>query len=398
MSNYPIICRYIGTHDIFRIYNKFHEKEDGYKKPHSSPRDKLPKCTFVIKHMDMLVLEKYTSCREYTEYVCHPSLPLGKEIIFLFISTGNSHTAGITKQGDLYAWGMNDRCQLGTGDLIDRKDPCRIELLSEEGRVIELECRLLHTIVITSTMNGYGMGLNLYNQLGNGCIQSLSPTKIKGRWKQILETGCSTFLKSANGLHYGCGWNSNGELMMGHNTMMTIPYPIIFSTRFGKIVSIASGDSETLILNRDGKVYHNYGSYEMISKENERVESILCGLDWKMMITRDGKLYAWGSRYMSDDIRRITLDNKDTKFVYLKPRNFVWNYRFIVTLKTILPISRLLSIGFLCKLPMEIRLEILKFLDEDKVFNSKHWRTLIDFSYHRKYYKLKEFIQCMEEI
>ena len=65
------------------------------------------------------------------------------------IECGVYHTVGLTKNGQVFTWGKNDRGdQLGHGDYEDRSVPTKIESL--DGTVItKISCCAYHTAVLT---------------------------------------------------------------------------------------------------------------------------------------------------------------------------------------------------------------------------------------------------------
>ena len=66
--------------------------------------------------------------------------------VFDGVSCGSRHTAAVSKDGTVRAWGWNARGQLGTGDRIDRSTPTRVDIPGG-GRAARVACGWWHTLV-----------------------------------------------------------------------------------------------------------------------------------------------------------------------------------------------------------------------------------------------------------
>lgn len=92
-----------------------------------------------------------------------------------FIATGSAavHAAVGTVDGLVYAWGRNEKGQLGIGDTLNRSSPTLVESLKGVKAVAGAAGRH-HTVIVCSDGSSYGMGLNSYGQCGNGHMKKLS--------------------------------------------------------------------------------------------------------------------------------------------------------------------------------------------------------------------------------
>mmetsp|Transcript_8992 Transcript_8992/g.15604 ORF Transcript_8992/g.15604 Transcript_8992/m.15604 type:complete len:661 (+) Transcript_8992:155-2137(+) len=92
------------------------------------------------------------------------------------IAAGAQHSMALTVGGAILAFGANSHGQLGTGDLVNRWKPTRINLAlpGDESRclrVVQLACGLNHTVALFSnqgTLQVRTTGCNLHGQLGHG--------------------------------------------------------------------------------------------------------------------------------------------------------------------------------------------------------------------------------------
>ena len=71
-----------------------------------------------------------------------------RKLEWIQMECGGDYTVGLTKNGDVYAWGSNGSGQLGHGDNEPRTIPTKVESL--DGRVItKISCGETHTAALT---------------------------------------------------------------------------------------------------------------------------------------------------------------------------------------------------------------------------------------------------------
>ncbi len=141
------------------------------------------------------------------------------------ISTGESHSFGMTEKGKVYTWGQNYRGQLGLGGkggIRYRASPKLLE--SPKGEQWEkVICGENHSLGITKNNNVYVWGDNLHNQLGLGLgskIKEIYSPKLlnppKGeKWAQIMTKTNSSFAFTQSHKLYVWGNNMHGQLGLG---------------------------------------------------------------------------------------------------------------------------------------------------------------------------------------
>jgi alpha-tubulin suppressor-like RCC1 family protein len=89
---------------------------------------------------------------------------------------GPHHYLALTQSGEVYAWGCNDKGQLGLGDTQWRTKPTKVPGLSA---VKASAAGWKHSLALTESGEIYGWGANGYGQLGVGDTQDrLTPTKV----------------------------------------------------------------------------------------------------------------------------------------------------------------------------------------------------------------------------
>jgi len=89
------------------------------------------------------------------------------------VSIGDKHTAAITHDGALYAWGCGSNGQLGLGDNQYRSSPTRVTAL-EGIRIVQVVCGHSHTAALSEHGHVYTWGRGGYDLqsivIGPGCL------------------------------------------------------------------------------------------------------------------------------------------------------------------------------------------------------------------------------------
>lgn len=202
--------------------------------------------------------------------------PLAGKAIAQVCAAAKSSFA-LTIDGGIYAWGWNGNGQLGTGGASLSHVPVAVDM---SGALAGKEPTALaagddHVLCITSDGGLYAWGMNDRGQLGDGTTESrVTPV-------EILRTGALTgkvftkvwagsthsFALSADGTLFGWGSNDHGQLGLD-----TSPGAILSPTEIpvggamaGKTIQkIAAGRDFTLIICTDGSVFgmgdNRYGS------------------------------------------------------------------------------------------------------------------------------------------
>jgi len=120
------------------------------------------------------------------------------------LTAGQRHTCAI-RGGELWCWGINDRGQLGLGDLESRSFPVRV---GTESDWLTVSAASGHTCGIRSTNNVGGLycwGDNEQGQLGTGAGEEMIPTP-------TLVSNNIQFATVATGESHTCGLQGNGTL------------------------------------------------------------------------------------------------------------------------------------------------------------------------------------------
>ena len=162
-----------------------------------------------------------------------------------YVALGTYHSAAITKYGSLYMWEYNNYGQLGNGSTTNSYTPVKIM-----ENVAAVSLGDYHSAAITKDGSLYMWGENSDGQLGNGTTNNLTrPQRIAVNVQSVELYGSYTTAISKDGGLYTWGYNLNGRLGNGTTTNSYTPIKIM-----SNVVSSAGG-SHTIALKKDGTVY-----------------------------------------------------------------------------------------------------------------------------------------------
>jgi alpha-tubulin suppressor-like RCC1 family protein len=197
------------------------------------------------------------------------------------ITAGYLHTVALKKDGTVWAWGLNYTGQLGDGTVTDRYTPVQVIDL---GSITSVKAKGTGSIALRNDGTVWAWGYNGWGQLGDETLTSryspvqvmsisdvlaiyedyvyhgngTEPTGLTGI--AAIEAGYyDTFLLTNNGMVWGWGDNSGGQL--GNGTQIDRFSPG-WTTGLYDVKAIALGSYSTYALKNDGTVWawgSNYG-------------------------------------------------------------------------------------------------------------------------------------------
>ncbi|MDD5075423.1 MAG: DUF4215 domain-containing protein, partial [Candidatus Peribacteraceae bacterium] len=154
------------------------------------------------------------------------------------ISAGYGHSLAIDSSGNVYAWGLNEKGQLGTGTTTNSTTPVRVKGVGGGGNltgIAAISAGYDHSLALDTNGGVFAWGKNESGELGNGTTtNSATPVRVKGESGQGYLTGMREIVASKgfslalnnSGFAYGWGENSGGQLLDGTGTNRSLPAPL----------------------------------------------------------------------------------------------------------------------------------------------------------------------------
>eukprot|EP01116_Phalansterium_solitarium_P018380 TRINITY_DN4848_c0_g1_i2.p1 TRINITY_DN4848_c0_g1~~TRINITY_DN4848_c0_g1_i2.p1 ORF type:complete len:1991 (-),score=624.09 TRINITY_DN4848_c0_g1_i2:485-6457(-) len=203
--------------------------------------------------------------------------------VLVDIAAGLYHNIALDNQGRIWAWGYNQRGQLGlplnpdpfagfqrvpSPTVVPTSfRPASVSAAEQQSAILDVDGRV------------WMCGSNLWGQLGQGyknqtscgCLSTFTlfggETLASTRVALVHAADDYTLVVTAEGQMFGVGRNHNGQLCLGYDSksefdpsVLTLK-PAIGLT--GRVSQLASGDDQTIVLDQSGRAfvcgYNNYG-------------------------------------------------------------------------------------------------------------------------------------------
>ena len=257
-------------------------------------------------------------------------MPEGFDAQIVSVSAGLLHTTFLTDDGDVYAFGFNNRGPLGTGDEETRTTAVKVEALDDVNiTAIENGNGVSYAISDTGTL--YAWGTNSNGQLGLGDQdERLVPTAVEALANETVvsvSSGTSfTLALTADGQVWAFGSNTDGQLgspdaLEDDGTpARRATEPVLVEGLPGNVTSVTADTKTSFAVTEDGRVFgwgesrngqllqgtdNGNGTFtadpadvlapvELTDLMPEGVVEIKGGARWFMALTEDGDVYAWG--------------------------------------------------------------------------------------------------------
>ncbi len=183
------------------------------------------------------------------------------------IAAAESHTAALTRDGLIYAWGRNNEGELGDGTTISRTTPVAVDMSGVlSGKIVTaIAVGDEHTVALTSEGKIYTWGRNTYGQLGDGTVFNRTrPVAVdtsgvlSGKIVTAIAAGGDHTVASVSaGDVFAWGNNSYGQLGNGTITNNSMPVAVFLGgVLAGKTVTmIAAGGVHTMAITSEGRAY-----------------------------------------------------------------------------------------------------------------------------------------------
>jgi len=227
------------------------------------------------------------------------------------VSCGKDHVGVVTENGKLYMWGDNNSGQIGNGYAGGTQ--LTPTLVRFKEKVSQVSCGFATTGVVTKSGKLYMWGDNQFGALAIGSLGGLMTmpdhVAIDGKVVQVSSGVSHSGAVTRDGKLYMWGDNQRGQL--GDGTAIGKSIPTLISSING-VVQVSCGDYHTGAVTKEGKLYM-WGS-NMFGKLGVRkgivasvipmhvpipggVEQVSCGLHNTGVVSKDKKVYMWGSGF-----------------------------------------------------------------------------------------------------
>lgn len=241
------------------------------------------------------------------------------------VAGASFHTLSLTADGKIYSWGYNGDGELGDGSVNDRTvpGPAFMEGALTGKTVVAVSHGSLHSLAMTSDGQAFAWGYNGTGQLGDGTFDDHSiPTAIDtsgvlaGKILIAVAGGDDHSLALADdGKVYAWGRNDFGQLGDGTSDPRSSPVAVdTTGVLAGKtVIAIGGGHTHSLVLTADGKLYAwGYNQNGQLGNgtgidslvpvavnmtgvlAGKTVTAIAAGGDHNIVLTSDGRVYSWG--------------------------------------------------------------------------------------------------------
>jgi len=175
------------------------------------------------------------------------------------ISAGQNYSQVLMANGVLYGFGENGLGQLGIGNTTDQLTPV-VSASSLSGSIADVACGYTHTLCILANGEVRAWGFQFAGALGNddgsfaGVSSPVTPHFGFTPTATTISAGVNySQVLMANGVLYGFGENSSGQLGIGNTTDQLTPV-VSASSLSGSIADVACSRLHTLCILSNGEV------------------------------------------------------------------------------------------------------------------------------------------------
>ena len=223
------------------------------------------------------------------------------------VTAGGAHTAIVTPDGRVYAWGDNIAGQIGNGNGNDVLSPV---LLNTITGVTAIAGGLQHTLALTWDGQVHAWGSKASGRIGDGNSSGnyVTPYHITTLSNIVAVAAGDThsLALTSDGRVFGWGGNAARQLGLGHTIDQLVPVEI---PGLSNIVAIAAGDSNSFAVSNTGQLYGwgSNGSSRLSLPSTVTFQStpvvlslpdvvaIAPGFAFTLALTKNGSVFAWGA-------------------------------------------------------------------------------------------------------
>ena len=143
------------------------------------------------------------------------------------VAVGKDYTVALKKDGSLWAWGKNNRGQLGLGDTLKRYAPVQVGKAKDWAAVAAGK---EHTLGLKTDGSLWAWGRNEYGQLGDGTSTDRNTTPVQvgtaKDWAAVAAGEEHTVALKKDGSLWAWGSNTKGQLGLGDTLKRYAPVQV----------------------------------------------------------------------------------------------------------------------------------------------------------------------------
>ena len=247
----------------------------------------------------------------------------------LSLEVSGTHTCAITSRGRLFAWGWNDKHQLGSGKPSSR--PRVVETL-KDTRVLQVTCGNDHTLALDDSGAVWAFGDNSKGQLGQGHYRDvMGAVKVEGMEGKVVlvASGANqSFAVTKEGVAYMWPYETYGGERRSTPIAMPTTSPVVeislglqfcvFIVSNGLVYSFGQSNDEGQQGHGDRIPRHSPELITPLRETGEKAESVSCGFKHVVCRTHLGKVYTWGCGKYGQLGHSTTVSQLTPRLLYIR--------------------------------------------------------------------------------
>jgi alpha-tubulin suppressor-like RCC1 family protein len=246
---------------------------------------------------------------------------------FCQISTGDSHTSAIDKNGRAWGWGINGYGQLGDNTIVSQRTP--VSVLGTVKTFCKISVGVSFSMAIDKNGRAWGWGINDVGQLGNNAIVSQrTPVSVLGTVKTFCQIHTGPYHVLAidkNGRAWA--WGNNNQAQIGdnsdNNVITSRRTPVSVAGAIKTFCQIYAGLNDSVAIDKNGRAWGwganfsgELGDNTFVSKRTpvsvlgtvKTFCKISVGTNFTLAIDKNGRAWGWGYNYYG----QLGIDTKIT--------------------------------------------------------------------------------------
>jgi alpha-tubulin suppressor-like RCC1 family protein len=262
---------------------------------------------------------------------CPTKIELSEKIKVSKVVCGGDHSLLLTEDNQLYSWGLNIFGQLGLGDFINKKNPCKVEInsptlgnFSKNEVVIDITAGAQHSMILTSKNKLYTCGYAGNNSLGyettddENVFRQVESIVLKSQINKIAAGVYHSACIADNEILWVWGkgniliYDKPSAMCMNElnsfSALSSPPQKKINVNSNSGLKDLKIGEDTIYILTKADDLYgmgdNQYGQLgnrKITPRKNleridtPKVKQLEVGYGYVMIITYDNKIYGWGN-------------------------------------------------------------------------------------------------------